>query len=225
MIRNLWATSPTCRDEKNRGQDRSRIVLHMTRTRTSLIRRVGSSQDAAGWAEFVQLYEPLLFSYVRARGLSATEAPDVVQEIFIKLLKALPKFTLDHQRGRFRTWLYQVTMTVVIDRVRSRKAREGHVKEWWDRHGKNLTGEEEPDQDWNLALRRRVLTHAQDKVKLATNTKTWYCYEERFLKNRPCADIAQELEITPNAVGVNAGRVLEKISALCMDYLEDFDDE
>ena len=197
----------------------------MTRTRTSLIRRVGSTQDAASWAEFVKLYEPLLFSFVRSRGLPATEVPDVVQEIFIKLLKALPKFTLDHQRGRFRTWLYQVTMTAVIDHVRGKTARDGHVKEWWGRFGKNLTGAEEPGEDWNAALHRRILDHVQDKVKAATNAKTWLCYEQRFLMNRPCADIALELEITPNAVGVNAGRVLEKISAQCADYLEDCDDD
>src|SRR5262245_9089260 len=164
----------------------------MTPTRTSLIRRVSDTTDAASWHEFVKLYEPLLLSYVRARGLPHADAGDVVQEIFIRLLRSLPTFALDRQRGRFRTWLYQVTMSVVIDHARARAARDGHVKAWWEQVGKTLSAEEEPGEDWNQAHRRRILEFAHAQVKAQTNVKTWYCYEQRFLHDRPGADIAQE---------------------------------
>ncbi len=81
----------------------------MDRTRSTLLIRVkkpGRSDRA--WGEFVALYEPLLTAYVRHKGLGAEDARDVVQEVFARLVKTLPEFELDRQRGRFRSWLWQV---------------------------------------------------------------------------------------------------------------------
>src|SRR5438552_3205642 len=98
---------------------RSRIaaakIEDMLPTRTSLLYRVRNQADEESWREFVALYEPLLLSYVRKRGLSQVDARDVVQDIFIQLLRILPTFTLDHSRGRFRTWLWQVVMNGIAD--------------------------------------------------------------------------------------------------------------
>src|SRR5262245_3077094 len=86
------------------------IVVGSIQTNTSLIMRVRDPQDTSSWREFVELYEPLLVSYARSRGLHETDARDVAQEIFINLLRAMPTFELDRRRGRFRTWLWQVTV-------------------------------------------------------------------------------------------------------------------
>ena len=148
------------------------------------------------------------------RGLPVADAPDVVQEIFIRLVRALPTFTLVQEKGRFRTWLYQVTMHVVIDYVRRKTTQGGRVKEWWERFGKTITVAEEPDDDWNQGLQRRALEYAQLQVQGQTNPRTWSCYEQRYLKGRSCADIAAELDLTANAVGVNANRVFERVCAM-----------
>jgi RNA polymerase sigma-70 factor (ECF subfamily) len=198
-------------------------VYRMSRTRPSLIRRVRDPKDGASWQEFVHFYEPLLRGYVRARGLPRDDVPDVVQEIFIKLLRAMPTFSLDQQRGRFRTWLYEVTMNVVRDRARRKASAERSEDGWWTRFGKSIEAEAEPREDWTTAHLRRALELAQDLVKPQTNSRTWYCYEQRFLIGRSCADIAAELEITPNAVSANAGRVFERVSTLSVEKLEELD--
>jgi len=79
----------------------------MVETRMSLLVRVRDPADAEGWREFVCLYEPLLLAYVRHKGLSEHDARDVVQEVFATLVRTLPGFALDHERGRFRTWLWR----------------------------------------------------------------------------------------------------------------------
>src|SRR5262245_4953111 len=53
------------------------------------------------------LYEPLLLAYARCKGLSGHDADDVAQEVLARLLKALPRFDLRCERGRFHTWLAQ----------------------------------------------------------------------------------------------------------------------
>lgn len=199
----------------------------MLQTNTSLIRRVRDASDARSWAEFVSLYEPLLVGYVKSRGLSEADSRDVVQEIFITLLRTLPKFDLDHRKGRFRTWLWQVTMTGIADHFRRRKPHERAKDAWVERA--RLEGDanlpDEADPEWETAHRKRVLEFVLPKAKAQSQPKTWHCFEERILKGRPGPEIAKELGITANAVCVNAARVLEKVRTLCAEVDEEFDDD
>jgi RNA polymerase sigma factor (sigma-70 family) len=200
----------------------------MVPTNTSLIRRVGNLEDAKSWCEFVELYEPLLLGYVRSRGVDLNDARDVVQVIFINLLRALPSLNFDQQRGRFRTWLWQVTMNALADHFRRQKTRDKAEEGW--RHGSGVTGmvEEttgEPDKDWVKSHRQRVLEFVLPKVQAKTQPKSWLCFEQYILRRRTCKEIAPEVELTPNAVCVNANRVMERVRDLCAEYMEELDNE
>ncbi|MBY0526400.1 MAG: sigma-70 family RNA polymerase sigma factor [Gemmataceae bacterium] len=198
----------------------------MQPTRTSLIQRVRDQSDADSWREFVSLYEPLLLSYVKNRGLSEIDAGDVVQDIFILLLRALPSFQLDHSRGRFRTWLWQVMMNALADRARKSKTRGRAEDEYIDRSDKLKSGAEvAEDEDWISAHRRRVLEFVLPKVQAKTQEKTWTCFEQHILKNRSGAEVGAEVGLSANAVCVNAARVLAKVRELCADYMEELGDE
>jgi RNA polymerase sigma-70 factor (ECF subfamily) len=197
----------------------------MTNTRSSLIRRIRDPQDNASWGEFVAFYEPLLRSYVRSRSVPQVDVADLVQDIFIKVLRALPNFNLDHQRGRFRTWLYRVTTNIVMDYARRNAARDRAVQNWLARAGKTHVEDEQPDEGWGQAHQRRALELAQDQVKATTNPRTWYCFEQRVLLGRRPADIAKELDITPNAVNVNSARVFLVVKAGSVSILKELDDE
>src|SRR5262245_44278634 len=98
---------------------RSGRLAHMShaieKPSSSLLRRLTNPEDQASWGEFVALYEPLLIRYVRKKGLGEHDANDVVQNIFISLFRKLPAFELDRGKGRFRTWLWQVTHNAVVD--------------------------------------------------------------------------------------------------------------
>lgn len=188
------------------------------KTSSSLLSRLRDSSDQASWAEFVALYEPLLTRYVRKKGVSEHDAQDVVQGIFISLLRKLPTFELDRSRGRFRTWLWQITHNAVVDWARSRK----RVKTSEDvARGRFVEGQEEPDGDWDTELQKRVLEFALEKVRGQTNPTTWICFEQHLLKGRPGADVGAELGMPANTVYVYAARVLARVREQCEAYLED----
>src|SRR5262245_60942245 len=102
----------------------------MSDTRSSLLFRVRDPRDADSWREFVSLYEPLLLKYVRSRGLGEADARDVAQEVFARLLHALPGFQWDRSRGGFRSWLWRVTMNAVADWARRQRRQERAEEEW-----------------------------------------------------------------------------------------------
>lgn len=197
----------------------------MTDTRSSLLRRLRDPADADGWREFVALYEPLLLSYARSRGLLEDDARDVVQDILTDLLRALPSFELDRTRGRFRTWLWQVTRNALTDRARRQQRQAEAEAEWRQRLDPDRFDQDpEPEREWLAAYRRRVLDFVLDRVRAQTQARTWTCFEGHLLHNRPSAEVASELGLTANAVYVNASRVLARVREQCAEYLEELGD-
>jgi RNA polymerase sigma-70 factor (ECF subfamily) len=188
------------------------------KTSSSLLRRLKNPDDQASWGEFVALYEPLLIRYVRKKGLDEHNARDVVQNIFITLLRTLPNFELDRAKGRFRTWLWQVTHNAVVDWDRARKRAqkvEDQARDNW------REDREEPDAEWDEELQKRVLEFAMQKVKERTNPQTWACFEQHLLKGRAGAEVGAELGLPPNTVYVYAARVMARVREQCEAYLED----
>ena len=193
----------------------------MTETRSTLLERLRDPADREGWDEFFALYEPLLLAYVRSKGLQEHDANDVVQIVFTKLHKAMPDFALDRSRGRFRTWLWQVTSTTIIDWARKRKRQaksEEFVRNQIKSGGQTTRP---PDPEFDKAVKLRVMSVVFQKVRAASQPRTWACFEKHVLEGRPSAEVGAELGLSANSVNVNASRVLAKVREMCAYYKEE----
>jgi RNA polymerase sigma factor (sigma-70 family) len=192
----------------------------MDRTRSTLLMGVRNPADARAWGEFVALYEPLLTAYVRKKGLGAEDARDVVQEVLARLVKTLPEFELDRQRGRFRSWLWRVCQSAMGDSARRRRQARAEDA-WLNRLSEPRSSDEgESDEEREPPLRRRVLSFAPETVRARSRAKSWACFERHPLQRRPSAEVAGKLGLTAAAVNVNCSRILERERRLCTDHLE-----
>src|SRR5262249_61831187 len=82
------------------------------------LRRPGESgRDADAWSRFVDLYAPLLFYWARRLGLAEPDAADLVQDVFLVLVRQLPTFRHDG-RHSFRAWLHTILLNHWRDRLR-----------------------------------------------------------------------------------------------------------
>jgi len=135
----------------------------MPETRVSLIQRVRNRADAAAWAEFFSIYQPLLTAYVRKRGVHEHDAADVVQDVFGRLVPALAEFDFDSQRGRFRTWLWRVTHNALVDWCRRRGTRDR--AEQRAARADEAPVDEPADDEWNQMYRRRILDVVLQRVR------------------------------------------------------------
>jgi RNA polymerase sigma-70 factor (ECF subfamily) len=184
----------------------------MDDTRLSLLQRLRTPGDKDAWEDFVMLYEPLLFAYVRSKNVPPSDAADVVQTIYISLLRALPTFQLDRSRGRFRSWLYQVTMRAVIDWARKRQRRARREVGLREKMPEPAVFDPRPDEGWEQAYRERMFQAAAAAVRAETNEKTWACFQAHLLEGRASEVVAGELGMLPNTVRKNASRVLARVS-------------
>src|SRR5262249_356455 len=172
----------------------------------------------------------LLRAYALKRGLAGPDAEEAVQDVLARLVKALHGFELDHRRGRFRTWLWKVTRNALVEAAR-RDHRRGHAER---AHAAAGPGEApgageaedgpEPETDWVVMHRRRVLEFAKAQVRARSHPRTWACFERHVLQGRPSREVAAELGLTANAVDVNASRVLARLRTYCRTYLEGLTD-
>jgi RNA polymerase sigma-70 factor (ECF subfamily) len=197
----------------------------MDQTRSTLLMRVRDPADATAWGEFVALYEPLLTAYLRHQGLGPEDTRDVVQEVFARLVKSLPDFKLERRRGQFRTWLWQVCRSAMVDWARRRR-RQARAEDGWLRRLSESPPKDHDDTDpqWETLHRRRVLTFALERVRARSRPATWACFERHLLQGRPSAEIAGELGLSANAVDINCSRILARVRKFCAEYLEELAD-
>ncbi|MGD9854932.1 MAG: RNA polymerase sigma factor [Planctomycetaceae bacterium] len=183
-------------------------------TRDSLILRISRGGDPASWEEFFAIYYPFLHNVVRRWGVDDHDACDIVQDVFVTLLRALPQFEFRPERGRFRGWLKTIVQNIAIDRLR----RRGRLREVVI--GEEPCAAELPasDDEWDAAYQEQVASFAIQQVRSTSAPATWRCFEEHFLKARPASDVAQEIGLSSGAVYMNASRTLSRIRAKCADY-------
>src|SRR5437868_3346815 len=77
-------------------------------TPVSLLERLRQPAEDHAWARFVDLYTPIIHGWAIRLGLLEPDAADLVQEVFLLLLRKLPAFTYDRKQS-FQGWLWTVT--------------------------------------------------------------------------------------------------------------------
>jgi RNA polymerase sigma-70 factor (ECF subfamily) len=196
------------------------------RTNLTLLARVRDRADAAGWGQFYQFYQPLLARYLRKQGLDEHQANDVIQEVFIRLLRSLPTFEPDKRRGRFRDYLWKLTYSALVDEARRVKSRRRAEGEWVNRFLRISDAESgKVERELNEINRQQILERALPKVQSVTSPTAWTCFEQRLLRNRPGSEIAAELGISSQVVFVYASRVLKAVRAECATIAKELEDE
>lgn len=112
---------------------------------------LGGLSAGLGWERFYAQYSGVIRNFVRGRGLDEHSADDVVQETVMVLVRELPKFKYDPERGKFRAWL----KTVVLHKTEEARRRR--------REDKNISGDA-PQEDGTTFFERLA---AEEQTNLA----------------------------------------------------------
>src|SRR5947208_4429172 len=96
-------------------------------TSASLLQRVRERNDAAGWERLVQLYTPLIRTWVGRHVPQADDVDDVVQQVFTVVVARLPEFVHNGRPGAFRHWLRSITVNHLRAFWRERRPLAGQA--------------------------------------------------------------------------------------------------
>jgi len=173
-------------------------------TPPSLLDRIRDHDDDRAWETFCDVYSPLLYDYCRKRGLQASDAADVVQEVLLRVAKGILKFEYDPGRGRFRDWLYRIVYHEICRMAERRKQSDVVVANELEIEGK-------VDRDWDEHFHNHILRTALERVKPRFEAATWEAFELVWLRNRKPNEVARSLERPLDFVYLSKSRVLKRL--------------
>lgn len=154
----------------------------------------------------MDLYTPLLFAWARQCGASEHDAADLLQEVFVTLVKTLPTFQYDGS-GRFRSWL----RTLLLNKLRDRKRQESRADRARLQHVRDEDLPDVAERFWEADYQREVARRALQMMQNEFSSTTWKACWETVVQDRPAAEVARELGITENAVYIARCRVLRRL--------------
>jgi len=194
----------------------------MSPTSASFLERLGDRSDSEAWTRLVELYSPLIRGWLRGYALTESDADDLSQTVLTAVVANLPNFRHDGRVGAFRRWLRTIAVNTVRQEFRMDRKTAGSPG------GSAFLAslDELDDSDSGLS---RVWDQAHDAHVLRTlltwaepefEAKTWRAFRRQvFDEARPKA-VAEELEMTVNAVLIAKSRVLKRLRELSRGLID-----
>jgi RNA polymerase sigma-70 factor (ECF subfamily) len=178
----------------------------MEPTSASLLERLRQPDEPAAWGRFVSLYTPLIYSWGRQVGLQESDAADLVQDVLLALLQALPSFTYDRHRS-FRGWL----RTIALNKWRDARRRQGRVLLPGDGVLACAIDPEEPEAFGEAEYRQQLTSRALQVMQSDFQPATWKAFWEQVVVGRPADEVGAELGLSRGAVYAARFRVLDRL--------------
>ena len=172
----------------------------MEETRSSLLIRAQAGDEGA-WEDLCELYRPLIVGWLRRQAVPDGEVDDLVQEIFLAVVRGLPSFSHSGRRGAFRSWLRTIASNYSCDYWKSpaRRAAPGD-----DAAAAALGLLEDPDSPlnryWDEEHDRYVLRCLLELAELEFEPTTVRAFRRVALEGASGSEAAGELGLSPAAV-------------------------
>lgn len=187
----------------------------MHTTSLPLLGRMRVRTDQASWAEFVDLYAPLLYRWNVASGLQPADAQEIVQEVLIEVHRQIGRF--DRRRpGAFRAWLRAIT----LHKIRALRRLQGRVAAVG---GESLDTLPDPGADfaWGERYAEDLFRRACEMVRSHVTEPTWKMFMEGYVERVPVATVAARHGVSKNAVYIAQCRCLAKVRLIVGRYLDE----
>lgn len=161
--------------------------------------------------QLVQKYSQRLYWHIRKMVLVHEDADDLLQEVFVKAWKNLPKFRQDAQ---LYTWLYRIATNESLRFIERHKRKYattgGEAAEW---ALQQLSAQASPSAtEVELKLQQALLT-LPEKQRLVFNL--------RYYDEMPYQQMAEVLETSVGALKASYHHAAKKIEAFLKDTTED----
>jgi RNA polymerase sigma-70 factor, ECF subfamily len=173
-------------------------------TQASLLVRIRDVNDTNSWGMFVETYTPVVFRYLRRRGLQDADAADVAQEVLIEVARSIQQFNYQPEKGRFRDWLGLITQRRLL--------------RYWQRTKMVAEPRNSPeiqlaaaDSEWIEAYQGELLRIAMDRVRPNFEPLTWESFKQTWLDRRPALEVSKELNMTLDLVYSAKSRILKRL--------------
>jgi RNA polymerase sigma-70 factor, ECF subfamily len=192
-------------------------------TSYSLIARVKNPADGAAWAEFLGIYQPVVFRMARRRGLQDADAQDVMQQVFLSISKSIEGWTPGVMQPPFRAWLTTIARNAITKALtrRPRDAASGStsVIELLDA---------QPDPYATTAeilseARKELIRWATEQIRSEFSEATWNVFWQTAIEGVPIAEVSKSTGRSAGALYVARYRVIARLKEKVLEVSQLWD--
>jgi len=171
--------------------------------------------DDDAWGQFVELYGPMMFRFVRSRGLQDADAADLVQEVLRRVGDSVGRLDYAKEKGGFRAWLFTITRNCLNTHFEQKKRIQptGNDTAQLELLQQVPNENETLTQLWELEYQRQLMSRAIEIVKPTIEPKTWSAFEMTAIQELTAEQAGEKIRMSRGAVYVARSRVTAKLRA------------
>ena len=179
-------------------------------TQSLLLANIRSLENREAWAEFVQIYRPVVYRMARRRGMQDADAQDLSQDVLVRVSKAIERW--EPQSGvRFRHWLRKVASNAIVTALTKSKPLgivNGSAAEQILAETPEISAVASELQD--ECLREQYL-RAAAIVKQDVSPATWAAFEQTVIQGHSCEYAAESLGKSLGTIYAARSRILKRL--------------
>jgi RNA polymerase sigma factor (sigma-70 family) len=174
--------------------------------------------NAGAWSDFIERYGDLIRGYCRKRGIDSANIEDILQDVMVNLIKAMPGFQYDPSKGRFRSYLLTITQHAMSKKVRQDHRAGALVLD--ERSSESNFGTHQ-DEQWESEWRSYHIRRALATMEAEFSARD----REAFMRYAVGSDSAQvvcsDLGLSLDALYQIKSRMLRRLSALVQSQVDE----
>jgi RNA polymerase sigma-70 factor (ECF subfamily) len=166
----------------------------------------------AAWQEFVALYGPVVYGYLRKRGMQDADAADLMQEVLRSISGAIGRLDYDRNQGTFRGWLFTITRNKLLNFLSARRLRpRGSGDSTTNQMLQSQPEQSDAEELWELEYQRQLAARAMEHIKGEFQANTWRAFWLTAVEGAAAAEAGRAVGLSPGAVYVAKSRVLARL--------------
>ncbi len=198
----------------NTQRDRSPNI-DLETTRASLLQRVKDPRDQTSWREFYHVYQPLLYRYSRARGLSRENAEELTQQCLAMLTEKMPGFDYSREKGGFKNWLRRVANNKINDYFKKRRLPLAESADF----RRPQQREDSPDELWERQWQKRHLQYCLRQMQSEVAASTYQAFHYHVISGWSVERVADTLGISVDQVYTAKSRITRRLRSKMRELL------
>lgn len=184
----------------------------MDKTSATLLISMKDPNDQS-WHRFFEVYSSAIIGYACKRGLRRHEAEDVLQETMLVMMRRIPEFEYDPNRGRFRGYLFQTVRNIMSKHFRKRSRRsELHLNTSQAARIVDPTSKvlKTAEEDWQQSLMRAAMKIVEERCD-STGSIAYNVFHAVVINEESVTEVAERFDTNENNVYQIKYRVVSRL--------------
>lgn len=193
-------------------------------TRYTLLTRAKDQHDSKAWEEFIEVYKNFIYIVIHSMNIDEHDLQDIMQQVVLKLWKALPSYAFAPEQHKFRNWVYCITRNEVVSFIRRQRALSSKMEiAAQEATTSYLSSIQLPEVDYTAEREWKIfITNiAMQRIEKCFTSAAVKAFEMRS-SGMNVADIAVELDVKEDSVYRYVSRIksrlIKEITQLKKDY-------